>query len=311
MNINLKKLLKNFSILCFASLLLVGCSNNELTTNTKELNSSTSNFYFDVYTKASENEVRDGVIGLKTLDDSIFFEIRNSGLKRQFSVQMFLDYQQIDFMIEGTMHNTFLFDASGEASEVFEFHLPDSIDTNYNHSLLAILTIDSDIYSSDDATGRHEFYSIPLNYLLSFDENAPFIKSPYDVEETVLASEESAGLLMNSDIENRSRLKPERELYVEKGEEYSMQYQVGGYENCDTVAIITTVGLEQAEINGQPYILCNTENGNLVSGIASYVAPMKPGKYEIMSWVVKNPLSLDKNEFRPLNASVRFTLIVE
>ena len=89
---------------------------------------------------------------------------------------------------------------------------------------------------------------------------------------------------------------PDRELKLQAGEEFSLQYQVGGYEDCEEVAVIITIGSDQCDINNQDYILCEVEGGELVRGIANINAPQQVGEYEIMGWVIKDPFDADKTE---------------
>jgi len=271
-----------------------------------------SGYYLDLYTNDSKDKERNGKIELDSWDDEMFFEVENQGKARKLSIQMYVDYKQAPIIIEENKYDIFVIDASEEYSNVFSFRLEESLDTNMNHSLLTILTAGSDIYTSQTEFELTDSYSIALNHILSFGKDNTLVNSLYDYEEAEIATEyNSTGLLLNTDITKRSRKLPERELAVKANDSFDLQYQVGGYEDCSNIAIIITVGFNQAKINNQDYLLCETKNGELLTGIANLKAPENPGLYEIMGWAITNPFNDDKSHYLPLESSFRFTLKVE
>lgn len=302
-------------IIVFFILLLTACTSNENQSNKVKLENIISEnshgYYFDIYTADSRSEERNGKIKLDSFEDTMYFKVENAGQKRQLSVQIYIDYEQVPIKINDIEYDTYLIDAAGDYSKEFSFQLVKPIDIEYNHSMLAILTAGSDVYTSQ-VDYRSESYSIALNHILIFNQENPFIEAEYKYEKaSVVMDDQYTGLFLNTDIVNNTRQMPEKELIVGRSEEFTLQYQVGGYEDCDEMAIIITVGLRQTEINNQKYLLCKSENGGLLYGNATIQAPEQEGLYEIMAWVVKNPFAIDKAEYRPLDSAYRFTLKVE
>ncbi|WP_242652585.1 hypothetical protein [Desulfofarcimen acetoxidans] len=272
---------------------------------------NTYGYYFDFYTADSKDKDRNGTITLNAYDDDMFFEVENSGTERELSLQIFVDYKQVPIILDDVEYDTFIIQADENFSEAYQFKLATPVDTSINHTLLAILTAGSNIYTSLADFKMSNHYSIALDHVLVFAPNNSLYQANTSVEETQVVTEyQSSGLFLNSDINGRGR-KLTREITVNAGEEFQLQYQTGGYEDCEEVAIIITMGLEQVQINNQDFILCKVENGELVSGIATLKAPEEAGLYEIMGWVVKNPFDADKSEYLPLDAMHRFTLNVE
>lgn len=305
-----KKQLQVFLSLCLVTVTIAGCAQNDGSVEHIVSENSTG-YYFDVYSSESKDDTRNGVIKLQSSDDALYFEIENSGQERQFSVQVYLDYQQIPFIVNETEYTTYLVDASSQTSKTYEFHLANSIDDKYNHSLLVILTAGSDVLTNKVDYEMTDQYSIALNHVLSFDKKLPLFSANYAYEKSNVISEQSTGLLLNSDLKSRSRAIPQRELRVKRNETFSLQYQVGGYTDCDEVAVVITIGLDQVQINDQDYLLCQTKGGSLVQGIATFTAPENAGEYELMGWVIKKPFNVDENEYIPLDSAYRFTLVVE
>lgn len=300
------------SILLFG--VVVGCSSTPSTKSSLEHIQSgyTNSYYFDVFTLTSKDKARNGIIELQNYDDDIYFQIENAGQEKQFAVQIYIDCKLASIIIDDIKCETFIINSEDVASEVYSFKLAEPLDTNVNHSMLAVLIAGSNIYTKNVEFDVTNQYSIALDHILQFGEDLPMAQSNYSYEEVSLVTEyQSTGLLLNTDIENNTRIIPERELIVHPGEDFSLQYQVGGYQDCETVAIIITIGLKQAQINNQDYILCQINNGELVHGVANLKAPTEVGEYEIMGWVIKNPFDMNKGNYFPLDAAHRFTLTVK
>ena len=295
---------------------LTGCNSFRINKKDDEVqhlvSENTKGYYFDLYTAKSKNQERKGIIELKKYNEDMFFRVENGAQKRQFSVQVFIDYRQVPIKIDGTEYDTFFIDAPENFGRDFTFQLVEPIDTNYNHSLLAILTAGTDVLTNEVNFKMSDNYSIAIDHVLSFGRDNAMVQPKYNIEKTETVTEyQAAGLLLNTDIKEYKRTIPDRELKLLAGEEFSLQYQVGGYENCKEVAVIVTIGSKQSDINNQDYILCEVENGALVRGTANINAPHQEGKYEIMGWVIKDPFDVDKTEYMPLDSSYRFTLNVE
>lgn len=272
---------------------------------------NTHGYYFDLFTESTRNVPRDGIIGMENYNDELIFRVENASQPRQFAVQFFLNYEQVPVIIDSIVYETFIIDADAYLGNEYTFSLLDEIDTSYNHSLVVVLIAGADILTSETDFRITDHYSIAYNSKLSFNENNHMKKSQYQYEETEVVTEyQGQGLILNTDTVNFARLVPNKELNLMTGEKFSLHYQVGGYKDCEDVAIFITIGLKQANINNQDYIICKLKNGELVSGIIEIIAPDIEGEYEIMGWVVKDPFN-DKHEFFPLDSSYRFTLNVK
>lgn len=86
---------------------MVGCSdkNDKITTSTE------GGYYFDVYAKGTKDVPREGIIELETFDQGVVVEIENGGKAKEFSVQVFVDYKQIDVTIDDEIYNTYIFES--------------------------------------------------------------------------------------------------------------------------------------------------------------------------------------------------------
>lgn len=290
--------------------LLSGCNREQ--TNPDHIDAgNTHGYYFDVYTTESKDRPRSSTMEMSAFDEELYFEIQNSAQERQFAVKVLVDYKQAQFIVDGIEHSIYLFDAEANAAKICAFRLVEPLDTDYNHTLTVILIAGSDMLTNKTDFEMSANFSLSYNYLLQLDDDKPVVQPDQLPAETELVTEyQSTGLLFNADTVNRSRVIPDREMFASPGETIELQYQVGGYEGVDDVAIVAMLGLEQVALNGKPYLTCFTENGALVSGTASIIAPMEVGEYEFMAWVVPNPFAPEENEFIMLDSAFRFTLVV-
>ncbi len=310
----MKRIISCLLLSLFSLIMIAGCSSSSSTQSSLEhlQPGYATGYYFDVFTPASKDSPRNGIIELQNYNDEICFQIENAGQERQLGVQIFIDCKLASIIIDDTEYETFTIDAGESLSKIYSFKLAEPLDTNTNHSMVAILIAGADIYTAQAEFEMTDRYSIALDHVLMFGKDLPMAQADYDYEEVGLVTEyQSTGLLLNTDIKNNTRAIPERELTVHPEEAFSLQYQVGGYEDCEEVAIIITIGLKQAKINNQDYILCQVKDGELIHGVADLKAPTEAGKYEIMGWAVKDPFDTDKSEYFPLDAAYRFTLTVK
>ena len=208
--------------------LLSGC-NSEQTNLDHIVVDNTHGYYFDVYTAESKYQPRNSILEMSSFDDELFFEIQNSAQERQFAVKVLVDYEQVQFIVDGIERNTYLLDAEANITKICGFRLAEPLDTAYNHTLTVILIAGSDILTNKTDFEMSDHYSLSYNYLLQFGDSIPIFQSGQLPAETELVTEyQSEGLLFNTETENRSRVIPDRELIAMPGDTIHLQYQVGG-----------------------------------------------------------------------------------
>ena len=185
---------------------LTGCNNSRTSEKDNEVqhlvSENTRGYYFDLYTTKSKNQERKGIIELHEYNDDMFFRIENGGQQRQFSMQVFIDCRQVPIKVNGTEYDTFFIDAPENFGRDFTFQLAEPIDTDYNHSLLAILTAGTDVLTNEVNFKMSNSYSIAIDHVLSFEKDNAMTQPKYNIEKTeTVTGYQATGLLLNTDTQ--------------------------------------------------------------------------------------------------------------
>lgn len=272
---------------------------------------NTYGYYFDIYSNVSKEKERNGTIEVKENDD-LYFMIENAGQKRKFAIQIFIDYVQVPIKINGKEYYTFYVEADENFSKEYKFNFIEKIDYSIDHKMMAIMTASSDLHAKD-IEGKYPTneYSIAYDIVLSSNKENKLSIDETQYDKVYNEYKDSwYGLIINDDIKNLTRKIPSKEIKVKAGEKFDLQYQVGGYTDCEESIIVVSLGMEQILINNQYFVKCQTKNKNIVSGIITITAPKEEGLYELTGWVIKNPFLEGNNDYTPLDATYRVTINV-
>lgn len=272
---------------------------------------NTYGYYFDIYSDITRDKDKDGVIKLENSLDNMYLMIENAGKERNIAIQILVDYIQVPILIDNTEYFTYYVSADSHHSEEICFRLKEELDENIDHKLMALMTISADT-NAKDREGEHTSndYSLAYDLILTFEgkENNTLAESQYQYTDSIEIYEDMwHGLLINNDITDFKRSVPPKEIVVNVNEQIELQYQVGGYNDCEDVVFVLLLGMQQIKVNGQNYIYCKTENNKISKGTITIQVPSEPGLYDLTGWVVKNPFD-EKIECIPLDATYRFTI---
>lgn len=299
--------------------LLSGCQSKGNTENnsgkTEQLSTSDEAGYylFDICSELSKNRQRDGIIDMEKSSDNLYMRIENAGMERKMAVQIFIDYTQVPILMDGQENFTYMIDADDGFAKEFCFQLGSEIDESVNHKITAIMTVCADRHEADsDDEITSDSSSIAYDMILKFDDkNKLAADELYDYEEARELYEDTyQGLLINDDLEEFKRKSPSKLLEAKPGEKIKLSYHAGGYDDCEEVLILLSLGMEQTQVNSQNFIKCKVDEGKIFNGILEITAPEKEGLYDMTGWVIKNPFSESAPEFVPLSDMPGFTIKV-
>ncbi len=270
-------------------------------------------YYFDVYSEISKDKPRNGIMEMEKCSDDLYFMIENAGMERKMAVQVFIDYVQVPILVDGQEYFTYMVDTDEHFSETFCFRLRDKISESVNHKATVAMTAYADkneMDAEDEVTVDSR--SLAYDMILVFDEeNELATDTLYDYEEArELYKDMYSGLIINTDMEEFKRKSPPRSLEVKPGEKIKLSYHTGGFDDCQEVLVILSLGMEQIPVNGQNFIKCKVGEGNLFNGILEITAPEEEGRYDLTGWVIKDPFSEFAGELVPLCDMPRFTIDV-
>lgn len=271
-------------------------------------------YYFDIYSEQSKDSERNGIIEMESGLDNLYIMIENAGMERKMAVQIFIDYVQVPILIDGQEYITYMVDADERFSKEFCFQFRDRINESVNHKITVVMTAYADINemnAGDEITfGSH---SLAFDMILKFsDKNELFTDELYDYEEArELYEDMYSGLIINTDLEEFKRKSPPRSLEVKPGEKIKLSYHAGGYDDCQEVLILLSLGMEQTQVNSQNFIKCKVSDGEIFNGILEITAPIEEGKYDLTGWLIKDPFSESAPAYVPLSDIPRFTIDVQ
>ena len=219
----------------------------------------------------------------------------------------------LHFVIDGKDHLTYEKKIGAGYSGATAFQFKNAVDKKTNHKLTVTMTASSDIHSDDMEDGTLQPYSLSYDYSLILNPNFEMKEASVQnyEKETVLSQDMWNGILFNFDLKKHRRSIPPATVTCKTGQNLTLQYFAGGYENCSEAVILFCIGMQQAEINHQKFIRVKTGNQNIVRGTVSLKAPEKSGKYEVTGWIIPDPYAKEQKELMPLDAAPRFTLVVE
>lgn len=267
-------------------------------------------FYFNVYTKDTKTEKKDGIFENVNNETVFYASIQNSGKDRKAQIKAYLDYEEIPIQINNSLnknHNIFLKDGENIA---IPFTIPKGLEDGENHKFLISLLVGTDTHES---IVKHE----TTNYAISFDYFIKNSKSPIaeqiknDYKKIKSVDATYSGLVINNDLNsNEKRVKlPPSEIIKSPNEPFKLAVRLGNLENHEKFLLLVTIDWFQTDINNKRYLLLEVEPNKLGYEEIELVAPEKKGLYEIGALVIPNPENA--NTFTPLENSYRFTLKVE
>lgn len=271
-------------------------------------------YYFDIYSDKSKTKDRNGIIEVIKSSDELYLMIENAGKEREIAIQIFVDYIQVPIIVEGKKYFTYIVKADKNYSYEIPFQLDKELDSTINHKLLAAMTVSSDIHASSLADDRTtNVYSIAYDEILMIsDKNDMFSGDLCDYEKPLKIYNDSwQGFLINDDLTSLKRKLPKKEKICKPGETIELQYHIGGYADCEEVVMVLCLDMMQIKINEREFLKIRTENEGIANGIIKITVPETEGVYDLTGWVVKNPFTVNKIQFSPLDAIPRFTIIVQ
>ncbi|MCH4192146.1 MAG: hypothetical protein LKF52_07545 [Butyrivibrio sp.] len=316
----MRRKIMNILILSVLLISMAGCERETDEENSGKMQgmqhlyaSNAYGYYFEVYSAESEHGREGDQIEIAAPDEELYFMIENAGKNRKMAIQVFIDYVQVPIVIDGKDYLTYEKETGAGYSGATAFHFKNAVDKKTNHKLTVTMTASSDVHSDDMEDGTLQPYSLSYDYSLIL--NPDFEMKEASVQnyekETVLSQDMWNGILFNFDLKKHRRSIPPATVTCKTGQNLTLQYFAGGYENCSEAVILFCIGMQQAEINHQKFIRVKTGNQNIVRGTVSLKAPEKAGEYEVTGWIIPDPYAKEQKELMPLDAVPRFTLVVK
>lgn len=264
-------------------------------------------YYLNLYT--DEKKGGTGIIEYKNSDNILYADVENIGNNRSFIIKLYLDYKEINFFVDEKEYSTYYFSLDSSKRKTIPIKLS-NINTSINHKLTISLIEAPEKYTSDVEGPVTSSYGITLDYFLQCTDNEELKNDNTKYEEPLKTFKEGFnGFVINDDLSKSNETKyPSKLIKAKKNEKVKLAYRIGSGFNESEFLIVLDVGWKQVNIDNEPFKLIKREKDKPVYGELSFIAPSKPGKYEITAILIENPFKI--NKFEPINKSFRFTLEV-
>lgn len=257
-----------------------------------------------------------GVVYLEAIDDNLNVQFANlTDSNSEYILKLFLDYTEIEYMLDGEIRSEYVFTADAGESLVFPITLSTDMPFDTSHILtIAILTAPNEHANTLNLMSHS--YGMVLSYELANSAlERQMIESATIEEPSKYLTLSYQGIILNEDFttENNTSVKfPPQKMEVKSGEPVNLAYRVGNYEACDDVIVVVLVDWKQQMINDKPYLHIANKTGYVGYGTLEFAAPSQAGEYEVTAFVVADPYELKNGDnFHTHDTSYRFTLIVE
>lgn len=231
---------------------------------------------------------------------------------KKIAVQIFLDYHQIPFTVDGKTYDTYYMEAWNDISFTKEITLAADIDRSVDHKITALL------FNDLQAGAGELLYMIgngtQVDALLICDEKKGQLVRPKTAYETAYQEYEgiSGGIFLTLEKGEEKIRIPDDTIHVGPGETVKVYYHLAGAAQAKEALVFLTIGEKQVIVNGKDFLLFQEPAKNRVLyGELEMIAPMEPGKYDVSAWVVYNPYGETDGIGQSVEHSPRFTLCVE
>lgn len=313
---NVVKYMNKFflAILCF---IVCGCGRAETSTEKSLtymegmehlLEGNTMGYYFSVYPEEVKGELH-----LDSWDEELYFMVESAGDERQFAVYFLCDYQQIPIVIDGISYEQYYIDVNGNFSKEYKFSFAEEPEEGKIHKLTAIMTAYSDVLMADQKellVSSND--SLILNFNLYIGESTEMVSLEREsIEPDKLYDSAGSGIILNTYTEELLSKIPEKEVHIQSGENLTLQYHAGAFENNNFLMFVTA-GYTQMKLNGQDYLyFSDLPTKQMAVGYCQMETPKEPGKYEVIGYVIPEPFLKTGVSTQYSLESYRFTLVVD
>lgn len=231
---------------------------------------------------------------------------------KKMSVQIFLDYHQIPFIVDGKTYDTYYIEAWNDISLTKQITLAADIDRSVDHKITALLL-------NDLQAGAGELLyvvgnGIRMDALLICDEKKGRLLRPEAAYETEYKEYEeiSGGIFLTLETGEDKRRIPDDVIHAKSGEKVKVYYHLAGSAQAKEALVFLNIGEKQAKVNGKDFLLFqDMAEDRVLYGELEMTAPMEVGRYDVSAWVVYNPYGEIEGCGQSVEGSPRFTLCVE
>ncbi|MEI3614624.1 hypothetical protein [Pseudogracilibacillus sp. SO30301A] len=247
---------------------------------------------------------------------TIFFE--NFYTNSEFVLNLFYDYQQIDFKVDGHKKTTnYFFELNENESISIPVILPKTIKADKSPHKLLVSIVVAPYYHEKDLKLNSDHYGIVMDYEIEYDgynSSESFSQKPEINQPELIDLPFASALMINDDLNMNAKVanNPPHSLSVKPNEEVTLAYRAGPEENATNYLLTVLIDWKQTLINNnEPFQIINIPDSNKVGyGTFTFIAPNDPGDYELIAYLIPEPFTRKSDDLFSISSSTRFTLSV-
>lgn len=256
------------------------------------------------------------------LSKPITVKFNNNGKDRDFIMNVYYDYNAIDFKIDdtGKYDQKYIFHLADGYEIELPLYLPKDLEMSGSHKLLITFCIGPELHAKDLGELIDWYGSATIQDVVFEPDSINFSNmKEYQKPPKTLPLHYTYTLNQDYDydvIKTKIMPNPPVVLTVKPDERFELVYNASYSDKSKSgqALLLFTIGFKQAFINDDKYLLLEIPKGSTGIGKIELTAPKEPGLYEIISYQVCSPFEKYDSQLTTqfkIMQSTRFTLEVE
>jgi len=277
-----------------------------------------------------------GNITLDSTQDVLVAQVGHLALgneERTFLLKVFLNYEEVGFRPVGA--DSYKTELLISVPAGFEAHIPFTLgfelpEPDYTHALTVAVFENTHLHFADFSQEDAEelwmngIGAMALNFDVTYGVGGQInLTANYTEPLSRHENMQFHNLQINQNFDDFSTVSGSDGIHsshieVRRGEMVELAWWANPYHSedvfdRDSYVVVGLLDWQQVEMNGEPYLLVNTEDAYRMvdHGVFTFEAPNEVGMYEFIAFIVPNPTqALHEYTFFPLEFSWRFTIEV-
>lgn len=259
---------------------------------------------------------KDGVIFLENASDDLFVQFANlTKDNSEFVLKLFLDYEEVNFLIGEVSYSSFEFKVAAEESKEIQVNLDTTVDLGISHMLTVGVFTAPNKHASEIELMSNSYGMVLTYEIVSPSGSRTNIRDMHCEKTAKFLKSQFQGIMLNEDFlneDNDTVQFPPIEVAALPGKNISLAYRLGNYNYQGNVMLIVLVDWKQVSVNGSDYLIVENKPGYIGFGEIEITAPLDSGKYEVIAFAVNQPFSpRNVTNFFAHDTAYRFTLSVD
>ena len=247
---------------------------------------------------------------MESFDDALYITFGNYTPTHDFILKMFLDCEEVEFIIDDVQTDGYVFSLEREGIKTFKVKIVTDKDMSTTHELVTAIMFGPNTHVSDLNASDNKYGIVDHSTLSNDNCEKQEVPTPNDPDGYLDISFQ--GIMIGNQLDKITDAvyTPPIEITVEPEETVRLSYHTGHYtEGVESVAMILMLDWQPVQFQGKDFIHIKNDPKKVSYGILEITAPKERGKYELTSFAIADPYG-DKWPIK-CDLGYRITLTVE